>query len=286
MTGKSSTKKFDITSSAEVTSKGLYADPLIYEVLHQPGTRGEAIHIERIARRHVGVGDGPMTFLEPASGTGRYLLALAERGHRGVGVDLSAAMVRFARRRAREQGQAARLSYIAAAMERFTLPRRWRGRVDAAFNPINSIRHLMDDASMLAHFDAVRAALRPGGVYVVGIELSNQRYAQPTEDVWRGRDRAAGLSVQQNVSYVPPGRGGRAEVVTSHLTVRDRHRDARRVRHFDDRYELRTYSRPQWMTLLKAAGWSLVAAYNGRGEAVKVASIGYRLQVLMTEPRG
>lgn len=268
------------------SSQGLYADPLIYEVLHQPGTRGEAIRIERIARRHAGVSDGPMTFLEPASGTGRYLLALAERGHRGVGVDLSAAMVRFARKRARAHGHATSLSYIAAPMEGFVLPRRWRGKVDAAFNPINSIRHLMDDVALLAHIEAVRAALRPGGVYVVGIELAGPRYAQPTEDVWVGRDRAAGMSVQQNVSYVPPGKGGRAEVVTSHLTVRDGPRGRRRERHFDDRYELRTYSRRQWFELLGRAGWRLAAAYNGRGEAVKVASIGYRLQVLVPEPRG
>lgn len=264
----------------DTASQSLYADPLIYDVLHQPGTLVEVRLIERLARCHAGVKSGPLRLLEPASGTGRYLIALARRGHLGLGVDLSNEMTRFARARARDAGVGACVQFCAAPMESFIASRRWAGRVDAAFNPINSIRHLITDEAMLAHLRCVRAALRPGGVYLVGIEMTDRRYAQPTEDVWRARDQVRQLSVHQFVSYLPPERPSRDEVVLSHLTVRDAAAGGRRVRHFDDRYVLRTYSRVQWRRLIRDAGWRLEAVYTGAGEPAQLAVMGYRWHVL------
>jgi SAM-dependent methyltransferase len=262
----------------------LYADPHVYQVLHAPGTSGEIRVFERIVRRELG-GDGPWRWLELASGSGRYLIELARRGHRGVGIDLSEEMTAYARAWAERVGFGGRAEFRAGRMERF----RVRPAVDVAFCPINSFRHLGSDRAVRAHFGCVRAALRRGGVYLLGIDLHDPVLAQPSEDVWSGRER--GLRVDQFVSYVPPAAGSRSrrELVISHLTITRRGaagagRGATAgVTHRDSRYALRTYTLKQWRELLRAVGWRVRAVCNGDGVPVAVKPVGYQLWVLSPE---
>lgn len=250
-----------------------YADPQLYHVLHLEGTRGEVAALERIAWRHAeGAGRGAaLRWLEPASGTGRYLHELAKRGHRGVGVDLSGAMNRFARAEAVRLGVGDRLRFVTARMESFAAGVR---AFDVAFNPINSIRHLGSDRGLLEHLSSVGRSLRAGGVYIVGWELLYPGEQQPTEDVWTGRGR--GLRVHQFVSYLPDEVGRRRERVLSHLTVR-RGRDEE---HIDSSYWLRTYTVPQAQRVVARAGWMVEASYGPGGRPKDPWVPGYALRVL------
>lgn len=254
-----------------------YADPLVYHVLHLHGTRAEVRVFERIARRHArDAKERPLAWLEPASGSGRYLHELAQRGHSGVGIDLLEPMNLFAAEEAERQGVANLLRFITAPMEKFAVK---KGAFDAALNPINSIRHLKTDKAVLEHLACVKRALRPGGVYIVGVEVNPPGMAQPSEDVWKGR--IAGLSVHQFVSYVPPPQGrSRWETAMSHKTVIEGTGKHKRERHIDSVYRLRTYTKPQWEKLLKAAGFEVVACYGPTGRPKGFEPIGYCLQVL------
>ncbi|HYD01276.1 MAG TPA: class I SAM-dependent methyltransferase [Phycisphaerales bacterium] len=258
-----------------------YADPLVYHVLHLSGTSAETRVFERIARRHApGAASGPLHWLEPASGTGRYLHALAQRGHTGVGVDLLEPMNRFAAEEAQRLGVGGRLRFLTAPMESFDVP---QPSFHAALNPINSVRHLMTDKAVLAHLACVRRALRPRGVYIVGVEVNPPGIAQPSEDVWKGR--IAGLSVHQFVSYVPPEGRSRRETAMSHKTVITGRGRARHERHIDSVYHLRTYTKPQWEKILRAGGWSVVACYGPTGRPKAFEPVGYCLQVLRPQDR-
>ncbi|MDP1662236.1 MAG: class I SAM-dependent methyltransferase [Phycisphaerales bacterium] len=253
-----------------------YDDPLIYHVLHMHGTRAEARVFERLARRHAtNAASGPLRWLEPASGTGRYLHALAQAGHSGVGVDMLAPMNAFAAAEAERLGLAARVRFITAPMERFNVR---RAAFDVAINPINSVRHLMTDRALVDHLSCVRRALRSGGVYIVGVEVNPTGMAQPSEDVWKGR--VAGLSVHQFVSYVPPEGRSRRETAMSHKTILIGRGAQRKERHIDSVYHLRTYTKSQWESLLQTAGWEVVACYGPTGRAKAFEPIGYCLQVL------
>lgn len=260
-------------------SADFYADPHVYDVLHRPGTRAEATLYLRLMKRHLPRDYPPvLTLLEPASGTGRYLVSLAKHGHhRGIGIDLSADMNAYARAAAKREGVETKLRFLSASMERFTLA---RACAHAAFNPINSIRHLHTDAAMLEHLRLVARALKPGGVYLVGLELSDPATAQPSEDVWIGRER--GLRVQQNVSYLPPEGRSRMEQVISHLTITSGTGRTKIERHIDSHYNLRTYTHTQWQTLLRKAGYEIVAAYgaSGRPKVLHSCTLGYFLWML------
>ncbi len=253
-----------------------YDDPLVYHVLHLHGTKAETRVFERLARRHAtGAAAGPLRWLEPASGSGRYLHALARAGHSGVGVDRLAPMNAFATAEAERMGIGERLRFVTAPMEGFSVR---RSAFDVAINPINSVRHLMTDRAMLGHLSCVRRALRRGGVYIVGVEVNPVGMAQPCEDVWKGR--VAGLSVHQFVSYIPPEGRSRRETALSHKTVLIGRGAQRTERHIDSVYHLRTYTKPQWQRLLAEAGWEVVACYGPTGRAKAFEPIGYSLQVL------
>lgn len=263
-------------SRASGERAGYYDDPRVYHVLHLHGTGAETRVFERIARRHVhGGGTCPLRWLEPASGSGRYLHALARRGHTGIGIDRSEAMNAFAAAEAARLGLVGRVQFVTSPMEGFDVG---EGVADAAFNPINSVRHLMTDKAVLAHLACVKRALRPGGVYVVGIEVNPPGVAQPSEDVWKGR--VAGLRVHQFVSYIPGQGRSRRETAVSHKTVNEGHGRERRERHIDSVYYLRTYTKGQWERLLRLGGWRVEACYGPTGRAKGFEPIGYCLQVL------
>ena len=230
-------------------SQGLYADPVLYDILYTPGTAAEVDALERVERRFAsGRLPARRLWLEPACGTGRYLRVAAGRGRRCLGFDLDEGQLAYARGR-RLRGRGPRPRYFQADMTDFMAACELKpDSVDFAFNPVNSLRHLSDDRAMLAHFRQMARALKPGGVYVVGISLTDYDWLMPEEDLWEGRRGAC--QVSQLVNYLPPEPGthlDRVERVLSHLTVTR----PGGVTHHDDSYDLRCYVRAQWQALLK-----------------------------------
>lgn len=272
------------TQVAEETPAALssepYTDPLVYDVLHDPGTREEVEVILALEKKLLkGAGGGIL--LEPACGSGRLGRALAARGRVCAGFDLSAPMIEFAGSEARKRGVARRAKFFVADMRDFDAAEGAMeagvgpGRVRLAFNLINTIRHLADDRAMLAHFAAVARVLERGGVYLVGVSLNAYGVEQPTEDVWSGKRR--GLEVDQVVQYLPPTgrRGARAERVISHLTVRRKGRGGEVVEHRDETYVLRGYDLSQWRELVGKSALREVAVYDGAGARKKPQGAGY-----------
>lgn len=272
---------------SQPTRADFYADPVVYDILHQPGTKEEVAYLERIINERL-----PRTLrngavLEPACGTGRVLLALA-RTRPVVGFDLSGQMVEYARRRAARTGVAKKCSFFAADMRSFeglwpdSAPR----PVALACNLINSIRHLENDRDMLAHFAQVAAVLAPGGVYAVGIHISAYGDEPPTEDVWSGS--RGKVRVTQVVNYIPPTNrrteAGRAERVISHMTISGEggtgKAGAKRDRHVDSSYALRAYDLPQWETLIGRSALRIDGITDSSGEDAQPDPMTYRVFLL------
>ncbi len=257
----------------------LYADAEIYDILHAPGTRDDVRGLLAIARRFCPAAvDLGATWLEPACGTGRHLRELARRGYRVAGFDLDPGMVRYARTTLRAAPSAGRARIFRAPMESFSRPGL---RASAAFNLINTIRHLGSDRAMLAHLSHVARTLDPAGIYIVGLSLSAYGLEGESEDVWRAR--RAGTSVTQVVQYLPPdaarGRRARQERVLSHVTIR-RGRPRGLTRHADAEYVLRTYSRAQWESLVSRSALRIAGVVDEEGLDLAPGEIGYHVYVL------
>ena len=267
---------------------GLYADPMIYDILYTPGTWREIDALERIekefARKQGRPLDPDRLWLEPACGSGRYLRVASGRGRRTAGFDLDQAMLEYTKRRGSRSSdcpprlfQADMADFLASAKTAGIQP----GSVDFAFNPVNSIRHLGTDRELLRHLEQISEMMRPGAVYVVGLSLTDYELLLPEEDTWvgtRGRCR-----VQQLVNYLPPDpdvgtpRAKQVERVVSHLTVER----PGGVEHFDDAYDLRCYDRRQWARLIRKSALDLGASFNARARPAPDHLLPYQLEVLV-----
>lgn len=259
----------------------LYGMPLAYEVLHWKGTGKEVRGLLRMAGKFVGVqAKARGTWLEPACGTGRYLRVAAERVEKCIGVDLAEELMAFGRNemspKVRKKvrlikGDMTKLEEVVKA-----------GSVDFAFNMINTVRHVKSDAAMVRHLRGVRHALRPGGVYVVGLSLSWYGMEAPSEDVWQGT--LQGLRVLQTVQYLPAVGGAKArermEQVLSHLQMTQGRGKGARMWDVDDRYELLSFNLEEWMKVVERAGMRVIATVDEEGNEIAPAEPGYSIFVL------
>ena len=251
---------------------GFYDDPTIYDILHSPGTGQEVEVLECLHARHLPERDDGI-WLEPACGSGRFLRVLAGRDRRVAGFDLSSSMIRYARQRLRSLGLQSRARLRVADMSSFA-PQFEAESVSVAFNTINTIRHLTDDASFRAHFEQMAQVLRPDGIYVVGISISAYDQEEASEDTWEGA--RGSCRVRQVVQYIPPTRRERVEEVYSHLAItRPRGTETR-----DDRYGLRAFNRRQWRKLLLSSKLEILEVTSDRGEAMQDHDGNYFLYVL------
>jgi SAM-dependent methyltransferase len=265
---------------------GLYDDPRIYDLLYTPGTAAEVTALERLARRHVP--HPARDWLEPACGTGRYLRVLAARGYRVTGYDLQPHMLAYARQRLttirRHLTSARRPASVrllrAAMQQRLPLPAR---SIDVAFNLVNTIRHLENDATMLRHLREIARLLRPGGVYAIGISLTDYAGETADEDVWIARRGAC--RVRQVVQYLPPGTaprsraGARTELVISHLSIER----PSGVTYRDCTYPLRCYDTEQWHTLLARSPLQHIAIADAAGRQLVTRRGPYAIDLLQRE---
>jgi SAM-dependent methyltransferase len=125
---------------------------------------------------------------EPACGTGRLLYRLAQAGYHVSGLDLNERSVDYCNKRLLRNGKPG--SVVVGDMSSFTL----RRPVDAAFNMINSFRHLLSEQQAVDHFRCIAAALRKGGIYVLGLHLTPTQGTPIDEESWSARRGHLGIN--------------------------------------------------------------------------------------------
>jgi SAM-dependent methyltransferase len=251
-----------------------YDDPLLYDVLYSSGTDQEVDLLERIDREYSDVSTpaARRVWLEPACGSGRYLRELSRRGRRCIGFDIHEGMLAYAR--AQVAPRARRRCQLHRADLRDFTDAVGENAADFALIPVNTIRHLMSGVAMARHFREMARALRPGGLYVVGISLSCYGEEDIVEDSWEGR--RGPLRVHQSISYIPPEPGLRREQVISHLRVQR----PRGTHYRDSTYWLRSYDEDQWRDFVSRSSFERVASLDDDGNPVGDRYLDYQLEVL------
>ncbi len=215
-----------------------YATPRYYDIIFDEDTRLEATFLE-YALAEYGRTRGKRV-LEPACGSGRLLVELAKRGYRVTGFDASEAMVEFSRERLRAAGQKGRLA--CERMESFEP----RGPYDLAHCLVSTFKYLLTERDARAHLERVAAALAPGGVYVLGVHLTDYSDAGKSRERWVGR--RGKTQVTCNIQGWPADRRRRLEHVRSRLVVEERGG----VRRYETEWEFRTYDAAQLRRLLRS----------------------------------
>ncbi len=231
---------------SDVVTASLYDYPKYYDLLFGSDWKPEFDfllgcfdkHAKRTVRR----------VFEPACGTGRLLIKLAQKGFEVAGNDLNEKAVAYCNRRLERSGFPP--SVRVEDMSDFRVKRKF----DAAFNMINSFRHLGSEESARSHLQCIAAGLARGGLYILGLHLTPERGPYTEEEAWSAR--RGHLSVNSYMWTKSRDRRGRNEKLGLLLDV---FTPTRHVR-IEDEMDYRTYSRDQFSALIDSVPELEVAA--------------------------
>lgn len=125
--------------------------------------------IESILKRH-----HAQTILDAACGTGGHAIALAQRGYRVIGADISATMI--ARAQANAERAGVKIPFWVSSFQ--DLRQTLKQEFDAVLCLGNSFVHVLSDEDALASLKSMRECLHQGGVLV----LHNLNYDKRWQD--------------------------------------------------------------------------------------------------------
>jgi SAM-dependent methyltransferase len=226
-----------------------YDYPQYFDLAFDDETQAEANFLvaamERYAQRPV------RRLLEPGCGGGRLVLEMARRGFELTAFDNNPHSIAYVTRRlarAKLRGEV-----LAADLANFKL----RRPVDAAFCTFNTFRHLTSEAAALEHLNSVAAAVRPGGIYVLGFHLLPLDAAEECIERWRAS--RGQTNVVFTLRVVDTNRRQRIENLRVTMLVRTPRRELRLATEFP----LRMYTARQFKQLLaKCAAWELCDVFD------------------------
>lgn len=217
-----------------------YDTPRYYDLVFDPDTLREADFLDAAFERHGRTRGGRRRILEPACGSGRLVCEMARRGWEVTGSDLNENMLAYARERLGGAGLEARLSREDMADFRV------RGRFELAHCFVSTFKYLLGAAEARSHLECVARALTPGGVYVLGLHLSD--YSTTTRARERWVVERDGVRVVCNIQSWPPDPTTRTERVRSRLTVEENGT----IRRSETSWDFRTYDCAQLRRLLRS----------------------------------
>jgi SAM-dependent methyltransferase len=233
-----------------------YDTPLYYDIIFDEDTVEEANFLEAMQARH-GTGAGNQrSVLELACGSGRLLRELGTRGWRTAGFDANPHMLAFARDRLARENIAARL--WEDRMESFTVP--GGKKFNLVHCLVSTFKYLLTEADALASLSRVADVLKPGGLFILGLHLTDYRDSKVSHERWVvTRD---GIEVVCNTRTWPVDPGTRTEAMRSRLRVTLPDGSVGRQ---ETHWTVRSYSAAQLRRLLgKVTSLQLVACHDFR----------------------
>lgn len=221
----------------EIHSGHLYDYPHYYDLVFGSDWRAEYDFLEACFSKHVS--GSVRRLFEPACGTGRLLFRYGKAGYEVAGLDLNERAVAYCNRR----------------LKRYDLPEsawigdmadfRVRKKYDAAFNTINSFRHLTTGPQAEAHLRCMAGALRRGGIYILGLHLTPLKGAPMDEESWYAR--RGHLQVNTWMHTIDRDMKRRLERFRMHYDVYTPTRQFRMM----DEIEFRTYTSVQFDRMIR-----------------------------------
>lgn len=236
--------------SLQKTIQGnLYDYPKYYDLVYGSDWKAEFDFLCACFDKHAYV--EVWKLFEPACGTGRLLARFAAKGFDVNGLDLNPRAVEYCNQRLTRHGFQA--SAVVGDMTDFRLPK----RVDAAFNTINSFRHLATEAQARSHLQCVARSLRIGGIYVLGLHLTPTVGVPIQEESWSAR--RGNLAVLSRMWVTDCDLKKRRETVGMSFDIYTPTRQTR----IEDQTVFRTYTLRQMAKLLSdIAEFEITAVYD------------------------
>lgn len=175
---------------------------------------------------------------EPGCGTGRLMIQFAKAGYEISGLDLNTKAVDYCNARLNRNGFPE--SAFIGDMADFSLKK----KVDAAYNMINTFRHLPTEKTAESHFRCVADSLNRGGLYLLGLHLTPKTPPKCVSETWASTK--GNLSVVSNLWTISTDLKKRQERIG---VTYDVYTPTKQFR-ITDETMFRTYKREQMFRLL------------------------------------
>jgi SAM-dependent methyltransferase len=216
-----------------------YSHPEYYDLVFRDETKPEADFLEAAFGKYSRM---PVKrLIEPACGSGRLIVEMARRGYSMTGFDLNEAMLAYTDRRLTRRKLSADL--FRGDMREFRLSK----LVDAAYNTFDSFRHLLTEEDALSHLRCVAAALRRGGLYILGLHLLPPDASLESTERWKAK--AGNTQLTATLKVIAAQERRRLETLRITLHVRT----PRASKRIQSEFTLRLYSPRQLKRLLAQA---------------------------------
>lgn len=227
----------------------IYDFPKYYDLLFGSDCKAEQDFLKACFAKHAG--RKVKRIFEPACGTGRLLIRMAKAGFGVGGNDLNPKAVKFCNDRLVRHGYPATVTV--GDMSSFKVNRKF----DAAFNTINTFRHLGTESLAVSHMECMAEGMNKGGLYVLGIHLEPTIGQPMEEESWSAR--RGNLVVNSYMWSKGIDRKNRMEHLGMHIDVFTPTRRLRIVDHMD----YRTYKKAQFYSLMqKVPQLEIVETYD------------------------
>ncbi len=232
----------------------LYRLPRYYDIAftHDRDISGEAAFLRSCFLRHARA--EVRNVLEPACGSGMFLVEFARMGFQVTGYDISAEMVEYAREVIRGNG----VEDKAVVMEGDMRSIRFDRPFDAAATLISSLSYLRTDEDLRGHFRLMGETVRPGGVYVVEIFFAcqNLEYEKLPYETWT----AAQENIRIDVSWTLEGYNRENRTRTTRLVMDVR--DGGERMFLEERHSLRLWLEEDFTSFCREGGFRLDGVYT------------------------
>ncbi len=216
-------------------------------------TEKETRFIEGIMARHGPRLAGPLRVFEPACGSGRLLESLAARGHVVHGFDLNQHQVAFAKNRLKAKGLKGRV--WRDRLQDFTVPK--GARYDVAHCFVSTFKYVDTEAGAVSALRRMAASLRPGGLLLLGLHLTDYKNSPPDHERWIAL--RPGIRVVSDTWSAPADRRSRAEAMRTRMRITENGK----TRTVETLWNFRTYSPAELRWLLaKVPSLRLVACHD------------------------
>ena len=241
------------SAPAKKSATAWYDSPLYYDMVYADYTLKETRFIEGIMQRHGPKLTGPMRVLEPACGSGRLLESLSARGHVVHGFDLNKHQIAFAKHRLKEKKLKGRVWQD--RLQDFSVP---KGAVyDVAHCFVSTFKYIDTEAGALSSLRRMAAALRPGGLLLIGIHLTDYKNCPPDHE--RSIGRKPGVRVVSDTWSEPANQKRRTEAMRTLMRITEQGE----TRVEETCWDFRTYSPTEVRTLLaKVSSLKLIAMHD------------------------
>ncbi|MBS7287301.1 MAG: class I SAM-dependent methyltransferase [Candidatus Freyarchaeota archaeon] len=202
--------------------------------------------------------------LEPACGSGIFLLAFPRYGYHIVGYDISPEMVEYANEKIREAG----LQGMAKAVVGDMADIRFGEKFDAAIIAINSLGYLQTDDKVLSHFKCMSECLVEGGLYIVELSCACQNVEgeKKPDETWVAEQ--GGVRIEATWKPYRYDTDKKLRCVNLKMRVQDNGK----VFEFEEEHTLKLWYYDDLKRLVEEGGFTIKAIYTQEFQPVPLDS--------------